>query len=175
MTIFNKRFDKSAEQRERDQMLCKGLAAQASRIGGGRFPNAPSEADALRQHEVAKYGIVGREREPHSIGDPDPDRRRELGEIEITLDSGPRRIRVRHDPQERTLNLHGAHVRLDDLEPGLARSFEATAALFNQMQGELEQEDQRILLGALIDRAMRRNKWLSDAVVRQLDNERYGV
>jgi hypothetical protein len=48
---------------------------------------------------IAKYGIV----------DPDPDQKRELGEVEIDLGTEQRRIRVSHDPQARTMNLHGIH------------------------------------------------------------------
>jgi hypothetical protein len=49
--------------------------------------------DSMRRHEVAKYGIIGRA--PHSIGDPDPDRKRELGEVEIDLGTEQRRIAPR--------------------------------------------------------------------------------
>jgi hypothetical protein len=97
-------------------------------------------------------------REPHSIGDPDPTRKRELGEVEVNLDSGPRRIRVAHDPQNGALHLHGIAILTAELDPALVRSFEATAAAFNQAQGREEQETQRILLGALLDRVMRRHK-----------------
>jgi hypothetical protein len=118
-------------------------------------------------------------REPHSIGSADPDRKRELGEIEIQIDSGPyagpHRLRVAHDPRERTMNLHGANVSLGDIDPALAAGFEATAAAVNAAQGSAEQETQRELLAALLDRILRRHKWAADAVVRQLEHERYSV
>jgi hypothetical protein len=128
----------------------------------------PSDTDLLRKGLAAQIA-----REPHSIGDPDPTRKRELGEVEINLDSGPRRIRVAHDPQNGALHPHGIAILTAELDPALVRSFEATAAAFNQAQGREEQETQRILLGALLDRVMRRHKFVGDAVVRRLDHERF--
>jgi hypothetical protein len=136
----------------------------------GTVPPISSDGELLRRGLAAQL-----EREPHSIGDPDPDRKRKLGEVEIDLGTGPRRIRVAHDPQAGTMSLHGVHLRLADLDPGLARSFEATAAAVNEAQGTAEMEDQLILLGALLDRILRRHKFAADAVVRQLDHERFAA
>jgi hypothetical protein len=49
------------------------------------------------------------------------------------------------------------------------------AGALNEAQGREEQETQRILLGALIDRVLRRHQFAADALVRQLDHERYGA
>jgi hypothetical protein len=137
-----------------------------------RAPSRPllSDSELLRRGLSAQMA-----REPHSIGDPDPDRARELGEIEIDLDSGPRRIRVAHDPQNGALHLHGVAVLTSEIDPALMRSIELTAGALNEAQGREEQETQRILLSALLSRAVRRHKFLADALVRQLDHERYGA
>jgi hypothetical protein len=133
-------------------------------------PSRPMPSDG----ELLRRGLASQmQREPHSIGDPDPDRKRELGEVEIDLGTGPRRIRVAHDPQNGVLHLHGVAVLTAELDPAWVRSFESTAAAFNEAQGTAEQETQRILLGALIERVLRRHKFAHDALVRQLDHERF--
>ena len=91
------------------------------------------------------------------------------------LDSGPRRIRVAHDPQNGVLHLHGVGLLTAELDPALMGSIELTAGALNEAQGREEQESQRILLGVLLDRAVRRHKWLADAIVQRLDHERFGA
>jgi hypothetical protein len=133
-----------------------------------RWSRFASDIDPL-----IKTGIVNPERAPHSIGSADPDRKRELGEVEIDLGAEQRRIRVAYDPQGGTLNLHGVVVQTSDLDRDLMRSFEATAAMLNEMQGREEEATARTLLAALIDRVLRRHKFAADALVRQLDHERF--
>jgi hypothetical protein len=84
--------------------------------GGTGMPIAnkgsmPTDDELLRRGMAAQM-----QREPHSIGDPDPDRKRELGEVEIDLGTGPLRIRVAHDPQEGALHLHGVAVLTAELD-----------------------------------------------------------
>jgi hypothetical protein len=130
----------------------------------------PSDSELLRKGLARQLA-----RQPHSIGDPDPDRKRELGEIEVEL--GPsaerRRIRVAHDPQSGAMSLHGVNVMMSSVDNDLADPFVATAARLNEAQGMEEQETQRVLLGLVVSAVLRRHKFLADALTRQLDHERF--
>jgi predicted 2-oxoglutarate/Fe(II)-dependent dioxygenase YbiX len=53
------------------------------------------------------------------------------------------------------------------------RSFEATAAMLNEKQGSEEEATARTLLAALLERVLRRHKFAADALVRQLEHERF--
>jgi hypothetical protein len=130
----------------------------------------PSDSELLRKGLSRQL-----ERLPHSIGDADPDRKRELGEIEIELapSSEKRRIRVAHDPENGAMHLHGVAVTMSQVDEDLRDSFEATAANLNLAQGMAEQETQRTLLGLVVGAVLRRHKFLADALTRQLDHERW--
>jgi hypothetical protein len=73
------------------------------------------DGDRQISHHIAKRGSIG------LGGVPDPDRKRELGEIEIQIDSGPyagpHRLRVAHDSPNREMNLHGARISLGNIDP----------------------------------------------------------
>jgi hypothetical protein len=62
--------------------------------------------------ELEKRGRIAKAQHDgnRGIGTPDPDRKRELGEVEIDLGTEQRRIRVSYDPRGGTLNLHGVMV-----------------------------------------------------------------
>jgi hypothetical protein len=64
---------------------------------------------------------------------------------------------------------------VSDLGQDLADSFVSVAARLNEEQGTAEQETQRVLLGLVVSAALRRHRFLSDAVTRQLQQQRYGA
>jgi hypothetical protein len=124
--------------------------------------------------ELLRKGLARQlEREPHSVGSADPDRKRELGEVEADIGSERRKIRVMHDPENSAMSLHGVHTPMSSIDADLRDSFMATAAQLSEAQGTAEQETQRTLLGLVVSAVLRRHKFLSDAVVRQLRHERY--
>jgi hypothetical protein len=128
----------------------------------------PSDAELLRKGLARQL-----EREPHSVGSADPDRRRELGEIETEIGAEKRRIRISHDPQSRSMSLHGINVELNNVDEDLRRSFESTAARCMEEQGSAEQETQRVLRGLVVSAIMRRHQFLTAAVTQRLHHERY--
>jgi hypothetical protein len=128
----------------------------------------PSDAELLRKGLARQL-----ERLPGSVGDADPDRKRELGEIEVDLGTDKRCVRVAHDPEQRAMSLHGVHTPLSEIDKPLADAFVASAGALNAAQGEIEQATQAAILGAVVSAVMRRHKFLADAVVRQLQHERY--
>ena len=155
-------------------LLRKSMSTQFMRETGV-MPPTPTSGRSPSDGELLRRGLAaGMQREARSIGDADADRKRELGEIEIDLGTGrPRRIRVAHDPQNGALHLHGVAVLTAELDPALARSIRLTAGALKEAQGEEEQATQRELLIALIERVLRRDKFAADAIVRQLDHERF--
>ena len=145
-------------------------AHRRANIGGApRQILYPLKTDA----QLRKSGIVAQTRHAPGVPAFDPDRKRELGEVWINLAGDNHKIRVAHDPVEKEIILHGVHFQMSDFDKQMMRSFEATAAALNDAQGEEEQATQRELLGALIERVLRRNRFAADALVRQLRNERY--
>jgi hypothetical protein len=128
----------------------------------------PTDAELLRKGLSRQL-----QRLPGSVGDPDPDRRRELGEVEVDLGAEKRRVRLAHDPENRAMSVHGVHVMMTNVDKDLADSFESTASRFMEEQGTAEMETQRVLLGLVVSAIMRRHQFLADAVVRQLRHERF--
>jgi hypothetical protein len=112
-------------------------------------------------------------REPHSIGDPDPDCKRELGEIEVDVGSERRRIRVAHDPEQAAMYLHGIATPLSGIDKDLADAFVANAGALNAAQGEIEQQTQSGIIGAVVSAVLRRHQFLTAAVTQRLRDERY--
>jgi hypothetical protein len=103
------------------------------------------------------------------VGDPDPDRRVEIGECETQL--GRVRVAISRD----ALAIHGVHTPLEDIDKDLRDAVFAAAASFNAAITDLEQAQQRTIIGALMDAVMRRHQFLSASVRRAKENERYGV
>jgi hypothetical protein len=136
----------------------------------GRAPRLRTMSDA----ELLRKGMARQiERQPHSVGSADPDRKRELGETEVDLGTERRRIRIAHDPENGAMSLHGVNVMVSNVDKDLADSFESTASRFMQEQGNAEQETQRVLLGLVVSAIMRRHQFLTAAVTQRLRDERY--
>jgi hypothetical protein len=136
--------------------------------------NVAPPARTMSDSELLRKGLSRQlQREPHSIGDPDPDRRRELGEIEVELGTERRRVRIAHDPEQGSMHLHGIATPLSGIDKPLADAFVASAGALNAAQGEAEQQTQSAIIGAVVSAIMRRHQFLADALVQQLRHERY--
>jgi hypothetical protein len=128
----------------------------------------------MSDDELLRKGMARQlERQPHSIGSADPDRKRELGEIEVDLGTERRRIRIAHDPEQNAMYLHGIATPLSGIDRDLGDAFVASAGALNAAQGEMEQATQAAILGAVVSAVLRRHQFLADAVVQQLRHERY--
>ncbi|UGY03274.1 hypothetical protein [Bradyrhizobium quebecense] len=165
-TAFNKLHgapratDTDPDESARAMELRKAaLGAEFSHASYGNMPNAPAARD-----------IVKRQPRPQ-----DASRRRELGEVEIEVDGGRHRVDVAHDPARGELRIHGATFDTAEIDRTLMRSFEATAAELNRVQGQAEDAPLREALGALLDRILRRHKFTADAVTRQLRHAGYSI
>jgi hypothetical protein len=128
----------------------------------------PTDSELLRKGLSRQL-----ERQPHSVGSADPDRRRELGEIETEIGTERRRIRVAHDPEQGAMYLHGVATPLSGIDKPLADAFVASAGALNAAQGEIEQRTQAAIVGAVVSAVLRRHQFLADALVQQLRHERY--
>jgi hypothetical protein len=136
----------------------------------GPAPKVRTMSDA----ELLRKGLARQlEREPHSIGSADPDRKRELGEIEVEVGSERRRIRIAHDPEQGAMYLHGIATPMSSIHKPLADAFVASAGALNAAQGSAEQETQVAIVSAVVSAVLRRHQFLADALVRQLRHERY--
>ncbi|WP_407152247.1 hypothetical protein [Bradyrhizobium sp. ORS 86] len=80
--------------------------------------------------------------------------------------SGPQSTKI-------TCHLHGFAVKLDDIELTLRNALCAEASYFNAAQGRAEQAEQIQVIAALIERVIARRKWTADAIVGELNRQRY--
>lgn len=141
--------------------------------GGGNMPNIPARDDMRKRDFLSPAASAG-----YTTGTGHPvasNRRHELGEVEVEIDGGRHRVRVAHDRERGELHVHGATFDTTKIDRTLMRSFEATAAALNQMQGQAEDAPLREALGAILDRILRRRKFWADAVTRHLRHEHYSV
>jgi hypothetical protein len=154
-----------------DKLFHTSEEVAARRLGVAPPARTMSDSELLRKGLSRQLA-----REPHSIGDPDPDRRRELGEVEIDLGLGTEKHRVRlaHDPENRAMSVHGVNVMMTDVDKDLRDSFESTSARLMEEQGNAEQETQRVLLGLVVSAVLRRHAFLTAAVAQRMrDEKRY--
>jgi hypothetical protein len=142
-----------------------GMATRKARLASPPARSRmPSNAELLRKDLARQL-----EREPHTIGTADPDRRIELGEVETELG----RIRIAHDGD--TIHIHGTAMLMSEIEDGLRQAIFATSAAFSGAQTAEEQRAQVAILGALMDRVLQRDQFLAAKVKERLHHERGGV
>jgi hypothetical protein len=170
-----------------DEVVERARAIAARRRDGGSFSKYLDRARAELQQPtneikkvvkrltatdetLRKKGAAAqlRHHQP-GVGDPDPDRRVEVGECETSL--GRLRVSVSAD----SLAVHGVNVLLADLDKDLRGAIVTTAAAFSAAAGDIEQAKQRAIIGILIDGVLRRDKFLTASVKAARARERYDV
>jgi hypothetical protein len=105
-----------------------------------------------------KATLAAQARHMPGVGSPDPNRRREIGEIETAL--GRVRVTVAHD----SLRVHGVNVLLADIDVGLRGALVTASAAFAAAESDIEQSEQRVVIGYLVDAILRRDKTLEASV-----------
>jgi hypothetical protein len=118
---------------------------------------------------MRKRAVVAQLRHMPGEGDPDPDRRIEIGECETQLG----RVRVTISRDE--LSVHGVNVPLTDIDRDLREAIVETSASFAAATLDIEQSKQRTLVGLVIDGVLRRHEFLTAKVREAKRRERYAV
>jgi hypothetical protein len=131
-----------------------------------RVPRGPKNYDALNnaaiEAELRHTPVVG----GHSIGDPHPEGRIEVGEVETS--AGRVRVAISRD----SISVHGVNAMMGDVAPDLRRAIVASAASFSAAESDEEQSAQRAVIGAVVDAVMRRHQFLLAAVKESKKRER---
>jgi hypothetical protein len=102
-------------------------------------------------------------------GNPDPDRRIEIGEVETQL--GRVRVTVSRDD----LSIHGVNAALAELDVDLRTAIVSTSAAFAAAILDVEQTEQRALVGFVVQAILRRHQFLNARVKEVRQRERYDV
>lgn len=122
-----------------------------------------------KDEAMRKRAVATQLRHLPGTGDPDPDRRIEIGECETQL--GRVRVAVSRD----TLALHGVNVALSEIDRDLREAVVSTSASFAAAVLDVEQAKQRTLVGLVIDGVLRRHEFISARVKEAKQRERYDV
>ncbi|WP_143199511.1 hypothetical protein [Bradyrhizobium sp. NAS80.1] len=125
----------------------------------------PSDSDLLRKGLAAQM-----QREPHSVGNPDPRSRTEFGSV-VTVEHGALLISI--DEGNDALSIHGVNTLLSDLPAGLRQAALATSAHFNAAFSAEEQLAQKEIISVIVAEVLRRDKKLSERVQARVDELRY--
>jgi hypothetical protein len=124
---------------------------------------------AIDDEDLRKAGAVAQMRRMPGQGSPDPDRRLEIGECETNL--GRVRVAISRD----SIAIHGVNTLLSDIDADLRGAVVTSAASFAAAESDLEQTQQREIIGFVIDAVLRRHQWLTARVREAKQNERYGT
>jgi hypothetical protein len=120
--------------------------------------------DALR-----KAAVMAHARRMPGVGNPDPDRRIEIHDCETSV--GRLHVQVERD----TLTIHGVSTMLADIDRDLRDALVSTAAAFSAGTTDIEQTDQRNIIGIIVDGVLRRHKYLDSKVKEAVSRQRYDV
>jgi hypothetical protein len=103
-----------------------------------------------RDAALRKKAVVAELRHMPGEGDPDPDRRVEIGEVETQLG----RLRISVSREE--IGVHGVNAAMSDIDADLRGAIVTTSASFAAAITDLEQTEQRTLIGFVMDAVLRR-------------------
>ena len=117
---------------------------------------------------LSKAAVAAQLRQLHGTGDPDPDRRVEIGECETELG------RVRVAISRESISIHGVNTNLSEIDADLRDALVHTAASFAAAQTDLEQTQQKSMIGFVMDAVMRRHQCLTAKVKESKARERHG-
>ncbi len=134
-------------------------------IAASRKPSTPHYPDEL----VRKAVIAQVRHQQPGVGNPDPDRRIEVGEVKTEV--GRVRVAVSRD----SLMVHGANVMLQEIDADLRSAIISTAAGLDAAETDIEQTKQREIIGFLVSAVLRRHQQLAANVRSAQHKERYGV
>jgi hypothetical protein len=155
----------------------EALAEQSGGHWSKYIDAARAEASPLQQvvrkpaddGEMRKAAAIAQARRGPGTGDPDPDRRIEIGEVETEL--GRVNVAVLRDE----LRVHGVHVPLSDIDADLRGAIISTSSAFAAAERDEEQTSQRAILAIIIDGVLRRHKFLDAKVREALTRQRYDI
>ncbi len=128
-----------------------------------RKPSTPRYGEEL----LHKAAVAQTRRQLPGVGNPDPDRRIEVGEVNTT-EVGRVRVAVSRD----SIDVHGANVLLDDVDRNLRDALIEASAEFNAAENAEEQAGQRTVITALVDAVLRRHTSLKAKVKERLADQR---
>jgi hypothetical protein len=120
-----------------------------------------------RDESIRKRAVEAQQRRLPGTGNPDPDRRLEIGECETEL--GRVRVAISRD----TLAIHGVHTPISEIDADLRGAVTTSAASFAAAETALEQSEQRAVIGVLMDAILRRHQFLTASVREAKKRERY--
>jgi hypothetical protein len=122
-----------------------------------------------KDETLRKRAVVAQLRHQPGTGDPDPDRRIEIGECETELG------RIRVAVSRESISIHGVNTPLSDIDADLRGAIVTTSASFAAAITDIEQSEQRALIGFVTDAVLRRHEFLSARVKEAKQRERYDV
>lgn len=121
--------------------------------------------------ELARRGLVAKLHRA-GIGDPDPGRRIEIGEV----DTGHHgRVRVALDHGAGALVVHGVAVDINEIDADLRRSLIAAAAMFTGAKDPAHQTSAKTLIGTVVAAILDRHDELHTGVFDARRRERFSV
>jgi hypothetical protein len=142
------------------------LLRNALRKDRANTPHAPSSDAGLRKSaRVAELRHSG----DRGIGDPDPDRKVEIGQVETELG----RVNVTHSQD--SISIHGVNTALSEIDSSLRNAIVSASASFSAAENEQEQSSAKLLVGLVIDAVLRRHQFLTSKVREQKFKERWQV
>jgi hypothetical protein len=161
--------------------IVKGAEAIAARDGGSWADHLDTARHEARQpalqkvvqrsdplkEALSKKAVVAQQRRLPGTGNPDPDRRLEIGECETEL--GRVRVSISRD----SISIHGVNTPLSEIDTDLRGAVATTAASFAAAETALEQTEQRAVIGVLMDAILRRHQFLTASVKEAKTRERY--
>jgi hypothetical protein len=121
--------------------------------------------EALRK----KAEVLAHAHRMPGIGDPSPSRRIEIHDVETSV--GRLHVQVERD----TLTIHGVSTMLEDVDRDLRNALTATAAAFSAATTDIEQTDQRNIIGIIIDGVLRRHQFLNAKVREAVTRQRFDI
>jgi hypothetical protein len=120
-----------------------------------------------RDESIRKRAVEAQQRRLPGTGNPDPDRRLEIGECETEF--GRVRVAISRD----SLAIHGVHTPLSEIDADLRGAVTTSAASFAAAETAIEQTEQRAVIGFLMDAILRRHQFLTASVREAKKRERY--
>jgi hypothetical protein len=147
--------------------LQKAQLQLESELAQRRKAAAPAAIDD--EEDLRKAATVSQLRHLPGQGDPDPDARREIGECETQL--GRVRVVVERD----SISIHGQSAMLSELDVDLRTAIVSTSAAFAAAIWDVEQTEQRAIVGCVVDAILRRHQFLTAKVKEAKTRERYDV
>jgi hypothetical protein len=115
-----------------------------------------------------KGALAAQARRMPGIGSVDPDRRLEIGEVETT-EAGRVRAAITND----SLSVNSVNVLFSDIDKTLRTALVASSADFNAAETDVEQVEQRAIIGVVIDSILRRDRVLAARVKESKLRERF--